>query len=105
MTEDDLYGDEEEGWGEDAEEESEAERVTPDEEQDENFLEWYDSQGNYHEIEYGDPPEDSGEIRTTFQTYEEAKDYLFSILYGADQFFDIYYTENGYEVWYLGGSE
>ncbi len=71
----------------------------------ESFDEWYDSQGNPHEIHYEEMDNADAEYRQVFQTYEEASNYVYGILYGADQYFDIYYTEYGYEIFYMGGSD
>lgn len=65
---------------------------------------WTDSAGNEHELFTGDMETDA-EIRQTFDTFQEAADYINEILTGADQFFEIVYDDDGYEVWYMGGSE
>lgn len=72
--------------------------------EDDAYLGWEDAQGNYHDIIYEDPPE-IAELRTTFSSYDEAKDYLYEIMTEASQYFEIYYGEYGYEVYYMGGTD
>lgn len=74
--------------------------------EEENYGAWLDSQDVLHEIQYGDYDPDTTETRgEPFETYDEAKAYIYEILYGADQYFEIYYTEDGYEVVYMGGTD
>lgn len=65
---------------------------------------WEDNEGNLHEIQTGEVF-DEMELRQTFETAEEAADYIEEILTSADQYFEIYEDEEGYHVYYMGGSE
>lgn len=68
---------------------------------------WTDQEGGFHELHYGEPDIDESEYRQSFDTFDEATQYINEILTGADQFFDVYYDDEGkvYEVYYMGGSE
>lgn len=76
----------------------------PDEDRDLDRIEWEDSLGNPHEVQYGDPPED-GEERTPFLTFEEAVDYISEIMTDVAQYFDIYYYDGWYHVWWSGETD
>lgn len=104
MTEeDDIFGDEE-IEGPDSEEYGWS---SNDNFFSEYFNGWEDSQGNYHDILTSEPDDLDAELRVSFDTEQEAVDYINQILTGADQFFDIFYDADAeqYEVYYMGGSE
>lgn len=75
-----------------------------DTERDLDFIEWEDNLGNYHELQYGDPPED-GEERTPFKTFEEAENYISKIMTDVAAYFDIYYYDGWYHVWWSGETD
>lgn len=80
---------------------------TGDNDSDYDYLEWEDSLGNFHELQYGNPPED-GEERTGFLTFEEAEAYIKEIMTDVAQYFDVYYYDGDpfpYHVWWSGETD
>lgn len=100
MNDDDIWGDEE---TEASFEEEEWETNDPFFEESEGET-WTDTAGMEHELFDGELP-DEAEYRSHWDTFEEATDYIEKILTGADIYFEIVEVDDGYDIYYMGGSE